>query len=402
MNVSPRPGAGAEPAVERLLAEAGDELISLRRAYHAWPELAFQEQRTAGEIAGYLRGLDLEVREGVGKTGLVARLHGRGAGRVLALRADIDGLPIQEQNEVSYASQNPGVMHACGHDGHIAILLTVARVLRQLRDRFDGEVRFIFQPAEETASGAPAMLAEGAFDDPRPEACFGLHLWNNLPAGLIGIREGPLFANTDRFGILVKGAGGHGAMPHQAIDPIVVAAQLITALQTLVSRETSPLEPGVVTVGTIHGGTAWNIIPPEVELQGTVRTFTEQLQGQMRRRLEELVQGVAAAMRAECEVSYQYSCPAVVNDPARTAFARQVARRVFGESQVVLPGQTMGGDDMSYFLDQAPGTYFLVGSAARSGPPSAPHHHPRFDLDESALPVGARLLTETALAFLDS
>jgi amidohydrolase len=293
-------------------------------------------------------------------------------------------------------------MHACGHDGHIAIMLTVARVLRQLRERFDGEVRFVFQPAEETAGGAPAMLADGVFGDPKPEACYGLHLWNNLPAGLIGIREGPLFANTDEFRIVVKGSGGHGAMPHQTVDPVVVAAQLITAMQTLVSRETSPLEPGVVTVGSIHGGTAWNIIPASVELRGTVRTFTDQLQSQMRRRLEELVQGVAGAMRAEYEFNYQYSCPAVVNDSDRTAFARQVALRVFGESQVVVPSQTMGGDDMSYFLRDAPGTYYFVGTASRSGAPVAPHHHPRFDIDESALPVGARLLTETALAFLGS
>jgi amidohydrolase len=385
-----------------LLAEAGQELVALRRHFHAHPELSFQEVQTAATIAARLTDLGLEVRERVGKTGVVGRLIGSGDGPVIALRADIDGLPIQEQNEAPYASQNPGVMHACGHDGHIAILLTVARVLAELRERLPGEVRFIFQPSEETAGGAPAMLADGAFHAPKPTACFGLHLWNNLAAGQVGVRAGPLFAHTDEFGIVVKGSGGHGAMPHQTVDPIVVAAQLVTALQSMVSREASPLEPAVVTVGSIHGGTAFNIVPPEVELRGTVRTFTDELQAQMKTRLEDLTRGVTSGMRADYEFWYRSACPAVVNDPEATAFAREVARRVFPEQQVVEPQQTMGGDDMSYFLAEAPGTYFLVGSANPARGLDAPHHHPRFDLDESALPVGARLLTEVALAALRS
>lgn len=399
----PTPGAGpASPQLEAILTEATDDLIALRRDFHAHPELAFQEQRTAGIIAQRLRDLGLEVRERVGRTGVVGRLRGRGGGKIVALRADIDGLPIQELNEVDYASRNAGVMHACAHDGHTAILLTVARALARLRAEFDGEVVFLFQPAEETAGGARQMLAEGALGDPKPQALYGLHLWNNLPAGVVGVREGPLFAHTDELRIAIRGSGGHGAMPHQTVDPIVVAAQVVTALQTIVSRETAPLESGVVTIGSIHGGTAFNIVPEVVELRGTVRTFTDELQALMEERIETLIAGLTGAMRASYSFDYQKHCPAVVNDPIATRFARRVAERTFGPGQVVVPQQTMGGDDMSLFLREVPGTYFFVGTARTDGAYVAPHHHARFDIDERALPVGARLLAETALEFLKS
>jgi amidohydrolase len=387
--------------VADLVDEAGEDLVALRRELHADPELSFEETRTARRIGSLLRDLGLEVREGVGRTGVVGRLRGRGAGPVVALRADIDALPIQESSVAVYASRNPGVMHACGHDGHVAILLTVARVLTRLRQSFAGEVLFVFQPAEEVASGAPAMLDDGVFDDPGPDAVFGLHLWNNLDVGLIGVREGPLFAHTDELGIVIRGSGGHGAMPHQTVDPIVVGAQVVTALQTMVSRETSPLEPAVVSVTSFQGGSSWNVIPPEVRLRGTVRTFTDELQAQMRERIETLLRGITLGMRAEYELTYREACPAVVNDAGMTELGRRVARREFGERQVVVPEQTMGGDDMSYFLQRAPGVYFLVGTRNRARGFDAPHHHPRFDLDESALPIGARLLAATALERLE-
>jgi amidohydrolase len=385
-----------------LVDEASDELVALRRELHADPELSFQEHRTAGRIAATLRGLGLEVREGVGRTGVIGRLRGRPDGRLVALRADIDALPIQEQNQVPYASRNAGVMHACGHDGHIAILLTVARVLSRLRAMFAGDVLFVFQPAEEIASGAPAMLDDGAFGDTVPDAVFGLHLWNNLDAGLIGVRDGPLFANTDEIGILIRGAGGHGAMPHQTVDPIVVGAQVVSALQTMVSRETSPLEPAVVSITSFQGGSSWNIVPGEVQLRGTVRTFTNELQAQMRERIDTLLRGITLGMRAEYELTYRQACPAVVNNARMANLGRQVARREFGERQVVVPEQTMGGDDMSYFLQRAPGVYYLVGTRNTACGYDAPHHHPRFDIDESALPVGARLLAASALELLES
>lgn len=387
-------------AIERLTREATADLVALRRDFHAHPELSFEEKRTSGIVARMLRQLGLEVREAVGQTGVVARLRGARDGKVVALRADIDGLPIQEENQVPYASQNAGVMHACGHDGHTAILLTVARILSLVRDQLDGEVRFLFQPAEEIAGGAAAMLADGAFADPKPEAVFGLHLWNNLPAGKIGVRDGPVFANADEIDILIKGSGGHGAMPHQTVDPIVVAAQVVTALQTMVSRETSPLERAVVTIGSVHGGSTFNVIPPEVRLRGTVRTFTDSLQAQMRERIDQLVAGVTSGMRASYDFAYRAHCPAVINDAAMSDLARRVAIRVFGEDQVTIPDPTMGGDDMSLFLREAPGTYLLLGTARTSGAFQGPHHHPQFDIDEAALPVGARLLAETAIEFL--
>jgi amidohydrolase len=290
-------------------------------------------------------------------------------------------------------------MHACGHDGHTAILLTVAGVLSELKGQLDGEVLFVFQPAEEIGIGAPAMLEDGALDGRKPDAVYGLHLWSSLPAGQIGVRDGPLFANTDQFELTIKGSGGHGAMPHQAVDPIVVAAQVVLALQTLVSRETAPLEPSVLTVGSIHGGTAFNIIPPEVQLVGTVRTFTDELQAQMEQRIEALAAGVTRGMRAEYAYRYTRCCPAVVNDPGGSQLAREVAAELYGAERVVLPSQTMGGDDMSYFLREGPGSYLLVGAGRPDGR-SAPHHHPRFDLDESSLPVGAELLAELAVRVL--
>jgi amidohydrolase len=388
------------PSTQHLIEEAADDLVAMRRDFHAHPELSFQEVRTAGIVADRLRELGLEVRDGVGKTGVVGSLRGHDSGRIVALRADIDALPIREQNDVPYVSRNADVMHACGHDGHTAILLTVARVLSQLRDDFAGEVRFVFQPGEETAGGAPAMLADGAFAEPKPRAVFGLHLWNNLPVGMVGVRDGPLFAHTDELNVVIKGSGGHGAMPHQTVDPVVVAAQVVLALQTMVSRETSPLEPAVLTIGSIHGGTAFNIVPSEVRLQGTVRTFTDGLQAQMRERIESVVRGITSGMRASYSYEYVASCPAVVNEPRMSELVRRVAMRTFGEDQVTEPEPTMGGDDMSYFLREAPGAYFFLGSANPERGLDAPHHHPRFDIDEAALPRGARLLAEVALEFL--
>jgi amidohydrolase len=390
-------------SVEQLVQAATDDLVELRRDFHAFPELAYKERRTASRIAARLRELGLdEVREGVGQTGVVGRLRGRGDGRVVALRADIDALPLQEESSAPYASRHPGVMHACGHDGHTAILLTAARVLTELREQFDGEVRFIFQPAEELGNGAPGMLTDGALAEPRPQAVFGLHLWNNLPTGIVGVRDGPLFANTDEIDIIIRGAGGHGAMPHQTVDPIVIAAQVVTALQTMVSRETAPSEPAVVSICSIHGGTAFNIIPPEVHLLGTVRTFTDELQAQMKRRIGDLVQGIARSMGGDCDYVYRSPCPAVVNDPAASGLVRRVATRAFGAERVTTPAQTMGGDDMSFFLREVPGSYVFLGTANPSLRSVAPHHHPKFDIDEAALPVGARLLSEVALEFLGS
>ncbi|MCC7103770.1 MAG: amidohydrolase [Chloroflexi bacterium] len=386
--------------VERLLAQWGEELIRLRREFHAHPERSFEEVRTAASIAGILRELGMEVREGVGGTGVVGRLYGRRAGRVIALRADIDGLPIQEANEVDYVSQNSGVMHACGHDGHSAIMLVVARILNELRATFDGEARFIFQPAEEIGSGAEAMMRDGVYGDPKPEAALGLHLWNGLPTGVVGVKEGPLFANTSELNVTIRGYGGHGAMPHLSVDPVVVSAYVITALQTMLSREVPPLHSAVLTIGRIQGGSAFNVIPSDLFLQGTVRTFDGGVQALFEERVPELIKGIAGAMRATAEVDFHLATPAVVNDPKMAALVRDVAVSIVGERRVRTPDSTMGGDDMAIFLNASPGCYFFVGTANPAKDCDRPHHHPQFNIDEDALPIGVRILAQAALELL--
>lgn len=383
----------------RLVETRHDELVTLRREFHAYPELSFQEQRTAGRIAELLAQAGLEVRTGVGRTGVSALLRGARPGKRLLVRADIDALPIEERTGAPYQSRHPGVMHACGHDGHAAVGVITAQLLASLRDQLSGEVQFVFQPAEETIGGAKAMLEDGVLAERQPDACLALHIWNLLPAGTVGVREGPLFAATDQFTIRVLGRGGHGAMPHQCIDPIPVAAQIILALQTIVSREVSPFESAVVTVGTMNAGSAFNIIAPEAVLHGTVRTFDRQLQLRIKERMETLVQAIATAGRATAEFDYQMPCPAVVNDPQVTAFVRGVATQVLGERQVLVADPTMGGDDMSFFLQRIPGCYFLVGGANPSGQ-TAGHHNPEFDFDERCLGVGTAVLCASALKYL--
>src|SRR5215208_5441304 len=286
-------------AVNEIVEDIGDELIGIRRDLHIHPELSFQEHRTAGIIEERLEALGLEVRRGVGGTGVVALLRGGRPGKTVALRADIDALPIVEINEAPYRSEVEGVMHACGHDGHVAGLLGAAKALHAIRESLNGDVLLIFQPAEERAGGAKPMIDAGALRDPRPDAVFGVHIWNNLPAGMIGVKPGPIFAAADEVEITIKAPGGHGAMPHQTVDPIVVAAQVIQALQTMVSRETSPFDSTVVSICSVHGGNAFNIIPSEVRLLGTVRTFDEEIQARLKRRIEEMVHGITQGAGAD-------------------------------------------------------------------------------------------------------
>jgi amidohydrolase len=383
------------------VAEFSEFVVNLRRRLHQWPELGFQEQRTAKLIAEQLTALGMEVRVGLAHTGVLGVMRGSGAGRTVLLRADIDGLPIEEASGVPYASQNQGVMHACGHDGHTAILLTVAHVLARHRQRFSGTVKFVFQPAEEVPpGGAKGMIQEGVLEQPKVDAVFGLHLWNGLPVGKIGADEGPIMASVDRFDAVIKGVGGHGAYPHMGVDPIVVASHVVTALQTAVSREVPPLTPVVVTVGTLHGGTAFNVIPSQVDLSGTVRTIDPEIRQQMPDRLERIVRGVTSAMRAGYTFHYEFGYPVTSNDPYQTHFARQVAAGIVGESNVVSAGMTMGAEDMSYFLEAVPGCYLRLGSGNPAQGLVHPHHSALFNFDESALPIGVDLLAQITLAYL--
>ncbi len=373
------------------------DLVDLRRDLHAHPELAFQEKRTAGIVEARLRAAGLEVRGGLAQTGVVGVLRGSRPGRTVLVRADIDALPIQETSEAPYKSQIPGRMHACAHDGHTAIALVLAEIMAERRGALAGTLTFAFQPAEEITSGALPMIEAGAMGDPPADAAIGLHIWNDLPVGTVAASPGPVFGAVDEIAISIEGRGGHGAVPHLATDPIVAAAQAIVALQTVVSRETAPLETAVVTVAMIHAGTAFNIIPDRVEMRGTVRSFADDVRERTLRRVEEIAAGVAGAMRCKATLTTRFGTPPVVNDEAVTAVVREVAARVVSAERVVSQTPTTGGDDMAYFLQRAPGCYFAVGSCNRDRGLDAAHHNPRFDFDEEALVIGAKVLGGAAL-----
>lgn len=370
-------------------------LVATRRDLHANPELGFQETRTSGLVAERLTKLGYQVRAHVGKTGVVG-VKGIG-GRCVLLRADMDALPLEEANEVPYRSRHPGRMHACGHDGHVAIGLEVARRLAGFAGA--GAVKFAFQPAEEISNGAGAMIADGVLEQPRVDAAFGLHLWNGLPVGTIAVTPGPTMASVDQFEITVTGKGGHAAMPHLATDPVLAAAHIVTALQSLVSRRRDPFEPGVVSVTQLAAGHAFNVIPEQATLRGTVRTFGGRFFEDAPRLVEDTARHTAAAFGAEAAVRYQRLSEPLVNDEKMTALMKSVALDIVGSERVRDGVRTMGGEDMSCFLARVPGCFAFVGSARADGS-SFPHHSPRFDIEEEALVIGAELLTRTAVRYL--
>jgi amidohydrolase len=378
-------------------------MIALRRQYHMHPELSFEEHETAASIAEHLRKLGLGVTEGVGGTGVVGLLHGeaREHGPTLMVRADIDALPVDEANEVEHKSQAPGKMHACGHDGHIAIALTLAELLASRRDLWPGIVKFAFQPAEERIGGAERMIADGVLRDPEVDAVIGLHLWTPIPVGTVSVAPGPVFSSGDSIRLRVRGRGGHGAMPHLNVDPIVAAAEIVVALQTLVSREISPFNPAVVTLGTIHGGTAFNVIADEVELQGTIRAYDPADRVHLQRRIGEVASHVAEGLRASVEYRVETGCAACVNDVAMAELVRRAAETTVGAENV--PGgdqRQAASDDMSAFLAAVPGCYFFVGASNAEKGITAPHHSAHFDIDEGCLPIGLEILARSALEYL--
>ncbi len=383
-----------------------DYTRSLRRDLHAHPELGYHETRTAGIIARELTDLGLEVATGIAKTGVVALLHGAHPGPVALLRFDMDALPITEETGAPYASQNPGVMHACGHDGHVAIGLTVARILHAHRDNLAGTVKFVFQPAEEglcgeAMGGAEMMIAEGVLENPKPDFALALHLWNEKPLGWLGVAAGPVMAGAEEFKVIVRGKGGHGAVPHNSIDPVVAASHVVVALQSIVSRNVAPLETAVVSVTMIHGGEAFNVIPPQVELRGTIRTFEPSVREKVLRRFEEIIRHTAQALGCQTEIEVRRIAPAVINDEQVTARVQEVARRLLPEADLSTEGYiTMGSEDMAFMLDKVPGCYFLIGSANTEKGLNYGHHHPKFDFDEQALPRAAALMAASAAELL--
>lgn len=379
---------------------------TLRRDFHMHPELGFNEIRTGGIVAKELEALGLEVTKGVGKTGVVGLLEGAKSGPTLLIRFDMDALPITEETGAEYASHNAGVMHACGHDGHTAIGLTVAKMLHARRDGLAGTVKFVFQPAEETLGeeglgGAEMMIRDGVLDAPKPDYALSLHLWNEQPLGWLGVAAGPVMAGADEFKVRVIGRGGHGAIPQAAVDPIVAAAQIVTALQSIVARNVAPVETAVVTVATIHAGTAFNVIPPDVVMNGTIRTFEPSVREKVIRRFEEITQGVAAAMGCQAEIEIKRVTPPVINNAEAAGRVQEAARLVLPESNLDMKGYiTMGAEDMAYMLKRIPGCYFFVGSANHEKGLDYGHHHPKFNVDEDALPRAAALMAAAALNFL--
>jgi len=370
------------------------QLVEWRRQIHEKPELGFQEKITAEFIAQKLQNWGIVHQTGIAQTGIVAIIKGEkpGNGKVLAIRADMDALPIQEQNQVPYCSQHDGVMHACGHDGHTAIALGTAYYLNQHRQDFSGTVKIIFQPAEEGPGGAKPMIAAGVLKNPDVDAIIGLHLWNNLPLGTVGVRAGALMAAVELFRCTIFGKGGHGAIPHQTVDSVVVAAQIVNALQTIVSRNVNPIDSAVVTVGELHAGTAVNVIADTARMGGTVRYFNPDLAGFFKERIQQIMAGICQSHGASYDLDYTHLYPPVINDPEIAELVRSVAEAVIETPIGIVPEcQTMGGEDMSFFLQEVPGCYFFLGSANPEKKLDYPHHHPQFDFDETALPMGVEM-----------
>jgi len=375
-----------------------EQLVAWRRDFHMHPELGFQERRSAGIIASRLGELGYHVQAGVAHTGVVGLLDGQRPGPVVMVRFDMDALPITEENKTEYVSRNQGVMHACGHDAHMAIGLGIATLMAQRRDEMAGTLKLVFQPAEEGDNGAEVMMKEGVLENPRPDVVLATHVWNDLPLGTIGVTPGAVMAAGEKLTCIVRGKGGHGAMPHQTVDPIVATAQIVTALQTVVSRNVSPLETAVVTVSTVHGGDAFNIIPAQVEMTGTIRTYDPATRETVLRRVREVIEGVAAACGAEAEFKIAPLTPALINDAKVADVVRAAAEAVVGPENVSSGERTMGSEDAAFFLREVPGCYFFLGSANAERGLNAPHHNPRFDFDEDALPLGVAILMH-ALAY---
>jgi amidohydrolase len=380
-------------------------LIADRRYLHENPELGCEEFVTSAFVIDRLRALGVEdIRTGINVTGVTGLIRGtaNGSGRVVLVRADMDALPIHEENDVEYRSRVDGKMHACGHDAHTAILLGLARTLMTRRSEFAGTVKLLFQPSEERGpGGARMMIEEGVLDDPHVDACFALHMAQDAPLGTIIVKDGPLLAASDRFAVDIQGKGGHAAHPDKTVDPVVVGAHVITALQTIVSRNVDPIEPAVITVGSLHAGHAANVIPDTAQILGTVRTLNPDVQALIVKRIEEVASGVCAAMGATATFDYNYGVPATINDAGAVAIVREAAIEVVGADQVITPNPSMGGEDFSFFLNERPGAMFMVGSNNPGKGLTWGHHHPRFDIDEESLAVGLESMTLTVLAYLE-
>ncbi len=396
---------------DSILAQA-PSLAQIRRDLHAHPELCYQEVRTADIVAAKLTEWGIEVHRGLGITGVVGVVHGRdggACGRGVGLRADMDALPMTELNTFPHASQHPGKMHACGHDGHTAMLLAAAQYLARHRD-FDGTVYLIFQPAEEGGGGAREMIQDGLFDRFPMEAVFGMHNWPGYPAGTFAVSSGPVMASSNEFKITIRGKGSHAALPHNGIDPVPVACQMVQAFQTIITRNKKPVDAGVISVTMIHAGEATNVVPDHCVLQGTVRTFTLEVLDLIEQRMREVAQHTCAAFGAQCEFEFRRNYPPTVNTPAEAEFAREVMRAIVGEEQVWVQEPTMGAEDFAFMLQAKPGAYCFIGNGDGShrgryeggGHDAGPCtlHNPRYDFNDELIPLGGTYWVELATRWL--
>ena len=381
---------------------------SLRRDFHMHPELGFREIRTGGIVAKELEALGIEVTKGVGKTGVVALLEGAKPGPTLLLRFDMDALPIVEDTGAEYASQNQGTMHACGHDGHTAIGLTVAKMLNAHRDQLAGTIKFCFQPSEEgnngeEIGGAEMMMRDGLLESPGVDMALALHLWNEEPLGWLGIGGGPMMAGADLFTVKVIGRGGHGAIPNAAVDPIVASAHIVTALQTIISRNVAPFDTAVVSVTNLHSGTTFNVIPHEATLEGTIRTFDKGVRQRVVERFEQIVRGTAEALGCQVDIMIKRITPALINEMSISEKVQETSCRILPESDLRTAGYlTMGAEDAAFLLERVNGCFFFVGSANQGRNLDYGHHHPKFDFDEEALIRGSALMAAAAMDVLNT
>ena len=395
---------GMDPRLQSSLLSSIQSLrpriVEQRRELHRHPELAFEEVQTSAAVQAWLAGLGFELETGIGKTGVIARLRGSKPGRTIALRADMDALPIQEANEFAFKSEHAGKMHACGHDAHTAMLLGVASVLAERKGSFAGEVRFVFQPAEEGHGGAKPMIEGGALDG--VDVILGQHMGPHHPTGTIAVSRGAAMAAADFWSLTIHGKGGHGAYPHLSIDTIPIASQVVMALQTIVSRSVDPLASAVVTVGTFRGGFRNNVIAPSVEMTGTVRTLDPLLRKQMPERVERIVRGICEAHGATYTLAYTLNYPPTINHDAPTRFLESIARACVGADNVKIVEPSMGGEDFAFYLEKIPGVFYWLGCRAPGRTETAHLHSPLFDLDEDSLVHGVHVMASAALAYLEN
>ena len=382
---------------KKLVFKNRDLISKLRQDLHRIPETAYTEEKTSRYVAAYLKSVGLEVKTGIARTGVVGLLEGGNSGRTLMIRADMDALEITEETGLDFASTHEGVMHACGHDAHMSMVLTAATILNEMKDHLKGTIKFLFQPAEEGPGGAGAMIDEGVMEDPHVDYAIGCHVWPDIPEGTIGVRPGPLMAAMDRFDLKIIGKGGHGAMPHQCVDALEVGCQVVNALQRVVSRQMNPVSPAVVTVGSFHAGEAFNVIPGTAEMCGTARTFDRAVWERFPQQMERIVRGVCESMGASYELDYVHGFPPLVNDAEVSRLVQGCAEETVGKEKVIEPEPTMGGEDMALFLEKAKGCFFFLGVGHEGG---APLHNAEFDFNENALSLGVETYCRVALELL--